>query len=83
MLKPFGSDAGSIDLLITDSRHYDLLTRAKSNLERASRSMAQGAGEEIVLADLHNALKFLGAITGETTSEDILSAIFASFCIGK
>ena len=83
MLKPFGSDAGSIDLLITDSRHYDLLTRAKSNLERASRSMAQGAGEEIVLADLHNALKFLGAITGETTSEDILSEIFASFCIGK
>jgi tRNA modification GTPase len=45
--------------------------------------MAQGAGEEIVLADLQNALKFLGAITGETTSEDILSEIFASFCIGK
>jgi tRNA modification GTPase len=83
ILKPFGSDSGSVDLLITDSRHYDLLTRATSNLERASRSMAQGAGEEIVLADLHNALKFLGAITGETTTEDILSQIFATFCIGK
>jgi len=83
ILKPFGSDSGSVDLLITDSRHYDLLTRARSNLERASRSMAQSAGEEIVLADLHNALKLLGAITGETTSEDILSEIFATFCIGK
>ncbi len=83
ILKPFGSDSGSVDLLITDSRHYDLLTRATSNLERACRSLAEGAGEELVLADLHNALKFLGAITGETTSEDILSEIFATFCIGK
>jgi tRNA modification GTPase len=83
ILEPFGSHAGSVDFLITDSRHYDLLTRARSSLESASRSMAQGAGEEIVLADLQNALKVLGAITGETTSEDILSEIFASFCIGK
>jgi len=83
ILEPFGSHSGSVDLLITDSRHYDLLTRATSNLEKASRSMVEGAGEEIVLADLHNALKFLGAITGETTSEDILSEIFATFCIGK
>ncbi len=83
ILKPFGSDSGSVDLLITDSRHYDLLTRATSNLERACRSLAEGAGEELVLANLHNALKFLGAITGETTSEEILSEIFATFCIGK
>jgi tRNA modification GTPase len=45
--------------------------------------MDQGAGEEIVLADLHNALRFLGAITGETTSEQILGEIFSTFCIGK
>ena len=45
--------------------------------------MDQGVTEELVLADLHNALKFLGAITGETTSEDILGEIFSTFCIGK
>jgi len=39
--------------------------------------------EELVLAPLHNALRFLGQITGETTTEDILSEIFATFCIGK
>jgi tRNA modification GTPase len=84
ILEPFGSlDSASVGLLITDSRHYDLLTRAKSSLAAASRSMDQGAGEEIVVADLHNALRFLGAITGETTSEQILGEIFSTFCIGK
>jgi len=35
------------------------------------------------LVGLQNALGFLGEITGETTSEDILSEIFSTFCIGK
>jgi tRNA modification GTPase len=84
ILEPFGSvDSTSGGFLITDSRHYDLLTRANNSLNRAARSMDQGAGEELVLSDLHNALRFLGAITGETTSEEILSEIFSTFCIGK
>lgn len=84
ILEPFGSlDSASVGLLITDSRHHDLLTRARSSLEAASLSMDQRAGEEIVVADLHNALRFLGAITGETTSEQILGEIFSTFCIGK
>ncbi|MDQ1638441.1 MAG: tRNA modification GTPase [Pyrinomonadaceae bacterium] len=84
ILEPFSSlDSASVGLLITDSRHHDLLIRAKNSLAAASRSMDQGAGEEIVVADLHNALRFLGAITGETTSEQILGEIFSTFCIGK
>jgi tRNA modification GTPase len=84
ILQPFGSmDFEKAGLLITDSRHNDLLLRAKSSLEGASRSMDQAAGEEIVLADLHNALNFLGAITGETTNDQILGEIFSTFCIGK
>jgi tRNA modification GTPase len=39
--------------------------------------------EEIILVGLHNALKLLGEITGETTTEDILTQIFSTFCIGK
>jgi len=39
--------------------------------------------EEIVLIGLHNALRYLGDITGETTTEDMLDQIFATFCIGK
>ena len=41
------------------------------------------ASEELTLIGLHNALRYLGEITGETTTEDMLARIFATFCIGK
>jgi tRNA modification GTPase len=84
ILAPFGTvDSEGVGLLVTDSRHYDLLRRAQSSLEESLVSLKDGASEELVLVGLHNALKFLGEITGETTTEDILSEIFSTFCIGK
>jgi tRNA modification GTPase len=76
-----GTEDGS--LLITNARHYDLLCNAKRELEVARTCLRDRHSEELVLAPLHNALKLLGQITGETTTEDILSEIFATFCIGK
>ena len=70
-------------LLITNARHYDLLCNAQRELEQARAALQVRHSEEVVLAPLHNALRFMGQITGETTSEDILSEIFATFCIGK
>jgi len=70
-------------LLITNARHYDLLCSTQRELEAAQSVLLEGYSEELVLAPLHNALRFLGQITGETTTEDILSEIFATFCIGK
>jgi len=76
-----GIEDGS--LLITNARHYDLLCSTQRELEAARSALREGHSEELVLAPLHNALRFLGQITGETTTEDILSEIFATFCIGK
>jgi len=76
-----GMDEGG--LLITNARHYDLLCSTQRELEAARAALRDRHSEELVLAPLHNALKFLGQITGETTTEDILSQIFATFCIGK
>jgi tRNA modification GTPase len=70
-------------LLITNARHYDLLCSTQRELEAARAALSERHSEELVLVPLHNALKFLGQITGETTTEDILSEIFATFCIGK
>lgn len=84
ILEPFGSvDHSNAGFLITDARHYDLLLRAAADI-RASLDLFQDeAGEELVVIGLHNGLRFLGQITGETTTEEILSEIFGSFCIGK
>jgi tRNA modification GTPase len=76
-----GSDEGG--LLITNARHYDLLCGSQREIEIARAALRERRTEELVLVPLHNALKFLGQITGETTTEDILSEIFATFCIGK
>lgn len=84
ILKVF--DSGSLEtdgLLITNARHHELLCRAKSEIDSAIELLHEHRSEELVLAPLHNSLKLLGEITGETTTEDILSQIFATFCIGK
>jgi len=70
-------------LLITNARHYDLLCSTQRELDVARTALHDRHSEELVLVPLHNALKSLGQITGETTTEDILSEIFATFCIGK
>ena len=76
-----GSEEGS--LLITNARHFDLLCNTQREIDVARTALRDRHSEELVLAPLHNALRFLGQITGETTTEDILSEIFATFCIGK
>jgi tRNA modification GTPase len=84
ILAPFGGvDSEVTGLLITDSRHYDLLCRTEASLEKSVESLNESQSDEIVLVGLHSALKFLGEITGETTSDDILGEIFSTFCIGK
>ncbi|HEV7682785.1 MAG TPA: tRNA uridine-5-carboxymethylaminomethyl(34) synthesis GTPase MnmE, partial [Pyrinomonadaceae bacterium] len=84
ILETFGAvDSEAVGLLITDSRHYDLLRRAEASLASSVESLRQASSEEIVLVGLHGALQFLGEITGETTTDDILGEIFSTFCIGK
>jgi tRNA modification GTPase len=78
-----GANLESSGLLVTNARHHDLLTRAASELRDAIDSLKQRQSEELILVPLHNALRYLGQITGETTTEDILSEIFSTFCIGK
>ena len=84
ILASVNSKSGDEDgLLITNARHYDLLCSSQREIEAARVALRERHSEELVLVPLHNALKFLGQITGETTTEDILSEIFATFCIGK
>jgi tRNA modification GTPase len=76
-------DVDNEGLLVTNARHHDLLKTASYELDKAIGALNDELSEELILVSLHNALKCLGQITGETTTEDILSQVFATFCIGK
>jgi len=84
MMEPFevGSVAES-GFLITNARHFDLLRRSADALRSSKSLVEQRASEDLILVGLYESLRYLGEITGETTPEDVLSQIFATFCIGK
>ncbi len=84
IIRPFAAeDVSTAGFLVTDARHFDLLTRAEADIELSIEQLEEKISEEIVLIGLHNALRYLGDITGETTTEDVLDRIFSTFCIGK
>ena len=84
IIRPFSAnEATNAGFLVTDTRHHDLLIRATGEIEQSLKQMRERLSEEIVLIGLHNAIRYLGQITGETTTEDMLTRIFSTFCIGK
>ena len=84
ILQPFAAtETSGTDFLITNARHFDLLRRSVAALRSTIDLLRQRASEELLLVGLYEALNFLGEITGETTPEDVLTRIFATFCIGK
>jgi tRNA modification GTPase len=84
ILEPFTEfDTNDTGLLITDARHFDILQRTQTALRGSLELLEQRASEELILVGLYDGLRFVGEITGETTPDDVLSQIFATFCIGK
>jgi tRNA modification GTPase len=84
IIEPFQvEETNSSGFLVSDARHHDLLRRAKDDIENSIHLFDQKMSEEIVLIGLHNAIRYLGEITGEMTTEDMLTRIFSTFCIGK
>jgi tRNA modification GTPase len=71
------------DAIITNERHYSALEHALGALRQSRQDLAAGFTEEVALANLHQALRSLGVITGETLITDIINQIFSTFCIGK
>jgi tRNA modification GTPase len=68
---------------VTNRRHFDALNRASRDLLESVETLEAGGSNEFIALDVRDAIAALGEITGEVTSEDVLNAIFTSFCIGK
>lgn len=70
-------------LLVTSSRHRDALQKARVHTGKALEGLRSGMTGDFLSIDLRAALRELGTITGEITTEDLLDSIFSRFCIGK
>ena len=74
---------GTADIVVTNARHVDALTKARTALLEAKKGIGSGITGELLALDLRRAQHHLGEITGRITSEDLLGSIFGRFCIGK
>jgi len=77
------SDITTGDFILTNVRHKILIEHSLDSLEKAVASIKNGLSEEFTAADLRSALNYLGEITGEVPTEEILDRIFSNFCVGK
>lgn len=73
----------SNDVIISNLRHYNALRNVSDSLGRALEGLAAGIPEDLIAIDIRQAIHYLGEITGEITTEEILGNIFKNFCIGK
>ena len=72
------------DLVVSNARHYALLTKAQSALEQVRTALTEGLPTDLITTDLRIAVTAIGEVTGqEITSDTVLHNIFALFCIGK
>jgi len=85
ILRHVGGEAGAQAEagFLTNVRHQGLIKDSLTALDAANTAVAGKIPHEMLLLDLYNALRPLDAITGATTTDDILNLIFSTFCIGK
>jgi tRNA modification GTPase len=68
---------------IARRRHLIALTAASAGLTAALHCLLELNAGELVAEELRKVQHALDEITGKFTTEDLLGAIFSSFCIGK
>ena len=71
------------DIVITNERHKNLISKAIDNLNKAESIIKNGMPIDIIAISLKDTLSNLGAITGEEAGEEIINEIFKRFCLGK
>ena len=69
--------------LVTNQRHVQALTDARTSLLRVREGLASGLPTDLAAQDIREAIYHLGSIVGEISTDEVLGNIFRNFCIGK
>lgn len=71
------------EVLITNIRHKNLIDKAIESIDFAIGAHESGMPLDMITIDIVNSAQYLGEITGESVSEDVMHEIFSRFCLGK
>ena len=81
--KTVAADDETDNVMITNLRHCEVLTKAADSSQRVISGLQDNLSGDLIAQDLRETIFHLGTITGTITSQDILTNIFSRFCIGK
>ncbi|KAA3619823.1 MAG: tRNA uridine-5-carboxymethylaminomethyl(34) synthesis GTPase MnmE [Calditrichaeota bacterium] len=68
---------------IMNDRQKNIITNAHGAINNANRNFQKGLTQEFISSDIRHAVHYLSELTGDITTDEILSNIFSKFCIGK
>lgn len=71
------------DVIVTNARHYEALTQAREAIQRVLDGIENGITGDFLSQDIRECMHYLGLITGEISTDEVLGNIFRNFCIGK
>ena len=71
------------NVIVSNVRHYEALTHALEAIRRVVTALDTTLSGEFISQDIRECLHYLGEITGEITTDEVLGNIFKNFCIGK
>ena len=77
------SEGTAETVTVGTQRQKTAVERATGFLQHALKSAAANMPVDAVVLDMEEALHFIGELTGELKSDDILGEIFSNFCVGK
>ena len=71
------------DIVVSNLRHLEALRQTLDALNKVLDGLDSGLSGDLLAFEMRRALHYLGVITGEVTTDDLLENIFRNFCIGK
>jgi len=71
------------DVIVTNARHYEALCNANEAVQRVIGGLEMQISGDFLSQDIREVLHYLGSITGEISTDEVLGNIFKNFCIGK
>lgn len=74
---------GEDDVIVTNLRHYEALKKALEAILRVKEGIDIGITHDFLAQDIRECMFYLGEITGQISTDEILGNIFSKFCIGK